>query len=174
MRPIGISKAYDVAIWFLNHGPMSNKKLQNLIYYAYAWILTLQNHQLFDEPIFAWVHGPIVKSIYDKYNNYGFNEIPKVQNKPKFDPDTEDILNQVWQLYGKYDGIQLESMVHQTTPWKNARKGLTPLETGDCIISDKDIIEYFNQIEQRPLSKITKTCKRCLILLNVTTCIMAL
>lgn len=34
---------FDVADWFLGKDSMSPKKLQKLVYYAYAWVLTLMN-----------------------------------------------------------------------------------------------------------------------------------
>ena len=42
------------------HGdPISNLKLQKLLYYAQAWFLALQDKPLFDERIEAWAHGPV-------------------------------------------------------------------------------------------------------------------
>ena len=142
----------DVADWFLNKKEMTPKKLQKLVYYAYAWTLTLFNDsadklntKLFNEKIRAWVHGPVVGKLYHEYEDYGYNLIPRNTTRPKFTSDVEDILDQVWQLYGKYTANELESLTHQETPWQNARKGLTPLETGHNVILDKDIYEYFIQ-----------------------------
>ena len=56
-------RALDVALYFIKKGvdeknPITNKKLQKLVYYSQAWSLVLNNEKLFNEKIEAWVHGP--------------------------------------------------------------------------------------------------------------------
>lgn len=143
----------EVADWFLakGEGKISPKKLQKLVYYAYAWTLTLLNdsaenltNKLFDDGRFeAWVHGPVIHGLYSKYSEYGFNNISKSKTQPTFTEDIEDVLNQVWDVYGKYNADQLESMTHQESPWKNARKDLSPLDSSSNFISDKDIFNCY-------------------------------
>ena len=146
----------EVADWFLlkDNGNISPKKLQKLVYYAYAWTLTLLNdsadhlnNRLFDDGKFeAWVHGPVIRGLYAEYADYGFNDIPEKSIQPvKFASDVQDVLNQVWDVYGKYTADQLESLTHQEDPWKNARKGYSPLENCDKTISDKDMFNYYIQ-----------------------------
>lgn len=145
----------EVADWFLakGNGKISPKKLQKLVYYAYAWALTLLNdsadelnNRLFDNGRFeAWVHGPVIHGLYNEYSEYGFNSITEEKNMPTFTEDVEDILNQVWDVYGKYSADQLESMTHQELPWQNARKGLSPLDSSSNIISDEDIYNCYIQ-----------------------------
>ncbi|MCZ3747079.1 DUF4065 domain-containing protein [Limosilactobacillus vaginalis] len=145
----------EVADWFLSkgEGKISPKKLQKLVYYAYAWTLTLLNdsakgldNRLFDDAHFeAWVHGPVIHELYNEYSKYGFNPIDKIVSQPHFTEDVEDILQQVWDVYGNYTADELESMTHQEEPWKNARKGLSPLESSSNKISDKDIFECYVQ-----------------------------
>lgn len=145
----------QVANWFLAKGnkDISPKKLQKLVYYAYAWTLTLTNessddlkNKLFEDGKFeAWIHGPVIRRLYAKYANYGFEDIPEKPEKPKFSKDVEDILNQVWEVYGGYSADQLESITHQEEPWQKARKGYSPLENCDNFISDEDIFNYYIQ-----------------------------
>lgn len=135
----------NVADWFLNKESMSHKKLEKLIYLAYSYTLVILNQKLFDDKFYAYVHGPIVKAIYNKYQDYGLSEIGKINIKPKFDTDTEDVLQQVWQVYGKYDGLELESIVRQTMPWQKARVGVSKISTRNCkTISQDDIADYFS------------------------------
>lgn len=145
----------EVADWFLaqgvkDHVNISPKKLQKLVYYAYAWTLTLLNDsadhldaKLFDEPIEAWVHGPAIHGLYSKYSLYGYNSIDVKPEQPSFTEDVEDVLEQVWHVYGKYSADELESLTHQEDPWKNARKGLSPLASTNVAIDDKDIFNYY-------------------------------
>ena len=71
--------AENVAKWFLIRNAteeengadgISNLKLQKLLYYAQGCTLALKNAPLFDDPIVAWQHGPVVESIYHKYKSY--------------------------------------------------------------------------------------------------------
>lgn len=143
---------HDVIDWLLSHEAMTPKKLQKMLYYCYAWVLTLCNddidcldNKLFNDEFQAWVHGPVVYSVYKDYQSYGFNDIPKLSQpaKVRFSPEILGILNQVWNVYGKYDAGQLENLTHKEDPWKNAREGLSPLEKTSNPISDKDIYSYY-------------------------------
>lgn len=142
---------YDIANWFLSKESMTPKKLQKMIYYAYAWYLTIANDpegqirsKLFDNKIEAWVHGPVVPEIYAKYKTYGYNEIDKLDEHENFDYNTENILDQVFKVYSDFDGNELESITHQELPWINARNGAEPLESSRNEIKDKDIINCYS------------------------------
>ena len=143
--------AKKIAKWFLSKESMSPKKIQKLVYYAYSWYLTLMNdsvdylnNKLFDEKIKAWVHGPVVNSIYQEYKDYKFNEVPKQEiDENEFDEDTLDVLNQVWDVYGQYNANELESITHQEEPWIIARGDLSPLENSYDSIDDRVIFEYY-------------------------------
>lgn len=141
----------DVVQWFLSKGSMSPKKLQKLLYYAYSWTLTLTNesiddlrNKLFEENFEAWVHGPVIPEVYQRFKHYGYADIvlDEVHNV-KFDEDIENILNQVWDVYGGYSGNELESITHQEKPWLIARNGLPVLEPSRNKISDVDIFSYY-------------------------------
>lgn len=145
----------DVANWFLvkGKGEISPKKLQKLVYYAYAWVLTLLNDsseelntRLFDDAKFeAWVHGPALCDLHTEYASYGFENIDEPKEQPEFVENIQDILEQVWEVYGDYSADQLESMTHQEDPWKKARKDLSPLDSSSTLIDDRDIFNYYIQ-----------------------------
>lgn len=144
-------KATDVADWFLSKQKMSPKKLQKLCYYAYAWYLTLMNEEdtslnrkLFDEKIEAWVHGPVIYSIYQKYKDYSFNEIEMVDiDESKYTEDEWDVLRQVWEVYGGYNANELESFTHREEPWIEARRGLRSIDPCNTPINDKTMFRYY-------------------------------
>ena len=61
--------ARQITEWFLawgehNDAPLSNLKLQKLLYYAQGHYLGDHAKPLFEDEIEAWVHGPVVRSIY--------------------------------------------------------------------------------------------------------------
>lgn len=144
----------DVIDWLLSHEEMTPKKLQKMLYYCYVWVLTLCNdsadnleNRLFNDEFQAWVHGPVLYDVYLEYRSNGFNPISQEINTETvpFSEDVTDILNQVWDIYGRFNANQLESLTHQEDPWINARKGLSPLERTNAIISDEDIFNYYIQ-----------------------------
>ena len=47
------------------YGNLSAMKLQKLVYYAQAWSLAWDNEILFDDPISAWIYGPVVKELFE-------------------------------------------------------------------------------------------------------------
>src|SRR4051812_7079696 len=78
--------AEDVANFFLccideDAGDnISNLKLQKFLYYAQGFHLAMFGVKLFDEPVKAWTHGPVVESIYHKYKGFGAGAIPEVKD----------------------------------------------------------------------------------------------
>ena len=128
--------AMTVAHWFLwrNEVAMNEKgaeqmtllKLLKLLYYAEGFYLAMHNgEKLFDEPIVAWTHGPVVESVYYAYDN--------PYNLPFSDEDREDglsiakddqaLLEQVFNVFGAYSAWALRDKTHEETPWLEATDG---------------------------------------------------
>ncbi|EGQ3164177.1 DUF4065 domain-containing protein, partial [Staphylococcus pseudintermedius] len=61
----------------------------------------------------------------------------------EFDEDIENVLQQVLEVYGDYNGNELENLTHQEKPWQNAREGFSSLELCQIEISEKDMFEYY-------------------------------
>ena len=151
-RPTKTLKAQDVGRYFLylasqEKEPITNKKLQKLVYYAQAWSLVLNNKKLFSEPIEAWVHGPAVRSLYMQYKKFGFEPIAE-EVKPdtlKISSKTKELLDAVWNAYGKLDAGYLEILTHSEEPWREARKGLQHYENSENEISLKSMKSYYSE-----------------------------
>lgn len=136
---------YDVANWFLHEiDGVSNIKLQKLVYYAYSWHLVLNNEsvddlstRLFDNRFEAWIHGAVYPELYFKYKEYGSSSIVRYDGGlANFSEDDTDVLKQVVDVYGKYNGNQLESIYHQEDPWIKARNGASAYEASNIPITD--------------------------------------
>ena len=135
----------DVANAFLTLAPMTPKKLQKLCYYAQGWYLGLTDGQkLFDDELEAWIHGPVCPKLYDKYKIFGYNEIPK-RNEKINNKELKGIVEQIYRIYGKLDGDELEQLTHQETPWINARNGFESWEPSNEVIKISDMEEFFSQ-----------------------------
>ncbi len=82
---MAIYTASHIAKWFLAYNrsmmqdsdadTISNLKLQKLLYYAQGIFLAINDEPLFEEPILAWAHGPVVESVYHEYKAYGSSGI---------------------------------------------------------------------------------------------------
>ena len=109
---------------------LTNKKLQKLVYYAQVWSLALNDERLFPEKIEAWVHGPVVPSLYDRFKRFGFGPISDEFSDPsnRFSEEQLQLLEEVWRVYGKYDAGYLEMLTHSEAPWQEAREGLSEID----------------------------------------------
>lgn len=143
---------FDVANWFIAKGGISPKKLQKLVYYAYAWYIVFMNdssnyinNRLFNDRPEAWIHGPVFPNLYRKYKEYGSDPIDEDVCVINFNTETEDVLNQVWDVYGDFNGNELESISHQELPWINARGDCFMYQASDNFISDEDIFICYSQ-----------------------------
>jgi len=155
-----------IANYFLDRAaqegaPVTQMKLQKLVYIAYGWALALTNNRLFDEPIEAWEHGPVIRSLYDEFKRFGGAPIreraiefnldgfettePRV---PDSDADTVMILDKVWAAYRRFSGWQLRQKTHEPgTPWSVT---YDPKER-DRVISDEVIRPHFYSVIRRIL-----------------------
>ncbi len=123
---------------------ISNKKLQKLLYYAQAWYLAIENKPLFKDDIEAWIHGPTIRIIYNEFKKFGFRPIEiKINEKEIENIKNDDLLDEVWKLYGKYDADYLEALTHNEEPWQKAREGLEFDQSSDNIISKDSMKEYY-------------------------------
>lgn len=139
-----------VANWFLNKSPMSHKKLQKLTYYAEAWHHALYNSPLLRDCHFeAWVHGPVCPALYEQYKDYGWADIPKINNKPDIDNETNEFLEIVYATYGEFSGHQLEDITHNEAPWKEARTGLEEFEPSNNIINPETMRKYYYSLYEK-------------------------
>lgn len=123
--------ANQAATWLIVHAEqhgdcLTNLKLQKLLYYAQAWHLALYDDPLFDETLEAWVHGPVVPSVYHEYKSFGWQPIylDPARYAIALPEDVAEHLAEIYRVYGGYTGHQLELLSHNETPWQAARGDL--------------------------------------------------
>ena len=118
-------KAQDVANYFLTliddeaGDSLSNLKLQKLVYYAQGFHLALMNEPLFNDPIEAWEHGPVVPSLYHRFKQHGASPIPPPEggiDMNAYPEAVRELLDEVFQTYGQYSAWKLRNMTHAETP----------------------------------------------------------
>lgn len=141
-----------ISNYFLSKVEMTNKKMQKLLYYAYAWYIVKYNETnniiniLFNEQPEAWIHGPVFPSIYEKFKIYGRDVIPKYTENIELDADLQSFLEEIIAVFGEYDGDQLELMTHNETPWKKARSYLDDKSPSNKKIELIEIYNYYSSL----------------------------
>ncbi|MEZ5814987.1 MAG: DUF4065 domain-containing protein [Alphaproteobacteria bacterium] len=133
--------------------PVTPMQLIKLVYICYGWVLALLHRKLFDAPIEAWQHGPVIPQIYGQFQRFGKTPIDTFASEavmdnngyiidvryPVVDPGDKEVhalISTVWNSYKDCDAWTLSDITHEDGgAWYNAKKkGLyTKLD-------DKDIV----------------------------------
>lgn len=150
-------KAYAVAVYFLSKIDVESDesitplKLQKLVYYAQAWMAGLKGKLLFKESFQAWALGPVVPRLYDEFKQFSWHSLPKLSGVEEncFTPEEKEILDIVYEVYGKYDGKFLGALTHMEKPWIKARRGCKNGESCQNEISAKDIRDYYSKVSKK-------------------------
>ncbi|SFN98097.1 Uncharacterized phage-associated protein [Bizionia echini] len=125
-------------------GTLTSMKLIKLVYLAYAWYITLSNGEkrLTEEKSQAWKYGPVFPSLYKIIKQEGKINIDKPLPNSKEEvivSEDAEFLDRIWELYGKYNGVELSAMTHaEGTPWRE-------VYCRDCNseIPDESIINHY-------------------------------
>lgn len=109
-------------------------KLQKMLYFAQAASLSVYNQNLFKENIEAWKYGPVISSLYHKYKKNLNSPIttPTGGYKSIVDDQAIEVLNGIWEIFGKYTAGELVEITHNHSPWKSTyeegKNNVIPLE----------------------------------------------
>jgi uncharacterized phage-associated protein len=125
--------------------PITNLKLQKLLYYSQAWSLALSGKSLFTDRIEAWVHGPVVPSVFREYREFKWSPLVADCDQPAHG-DVIRHVDRVLAVYGKFDASQLERMTHNEDPWRNARTGLAADEASNREITAEAMRKYYSTL----------------------------
>ncbi|GHT67147.1 hypothetical protein AGMMS50239_29810 [Bacteroidia bacterium] len=120
---------------------VSNMKLQKLLYYQQGFHLAyFSGKPLFEENIEAWMYGPVVPSIYEKYKTEGSNGLNYEGDVIILSSKREEALfNEVMRVYGEFSAIGLMNLTHSESPWKE-----TSIGVGNEISKDK-MMNFFKK-----------------------------
>ena len=138
---------------FEERHPVTQMKLQKLVYIGYGWTLAVLDRKLFDEPIHAWKHGPVIRSLYDEFKHYRARPIDRHSmdfdfessriDFPRIPGDDEDVnlvLDKVWNVYKNFKAATLRNKTHEPgSPWQQTYR---PGER-DSVIPDELIRNHF-------------------------------
>lgn len=135
-------KALEVAKYIVQEAlhrdrPVSNLKLQKLLYFVQGVSLALNNVPAFDDKIVAWKYGPVVEDVYYAYSMYGANDIIiPFEVDLDLTEDLKDVIKLVLDELLKFSAIELVKETHVVgSPWSEA--------TLNDIIPTDSIKKYF-------------------------------
>ena len=150
-----MSRELDVATkYFINELKPDALKLQKLLYFTQGISFCLNDEEFFEEQFDAWVHGPVVPSVYHQYKHYGYNPIDVTHHLHDITEKQLKTLEYVKEYYGKFDGKYLEELTHRQTPWLYARQGLDPDERDDKNMPKEIIADYFIGLMFQPTEEV--------------------
>lgn len=137
--------------------PMSNLKLQKVLYFVQGYYLQMTGNPFFGDEIEAWRYGPVVPNVYEQFQTFGSSFIPYIHEYSvidetawnetilffsfdDFSPNDLNFLKAVVKKLNKYSASDLVTITHKQDPWRLA------VNSGNCsIISKESIKRYFDK-----------------------------
>lgn len=108
---------YIITYFSANQKPISNLKLQNLLYFVWVEYYRMTGKYLFEEEFQAWPLGPSSPIVFHKYAAYGGMPIAKKYNVD-MDWDTIAVIDAALKKYGDLSAGILVGRTHKpNTPW---------------------------------------------------------
>ena len=126
-------------------------RLQKLLYYCQGWSLGLLGRKLFDEPIQAWVEGPVVRSVYDRFKGSRSPIEPSAIGDPDaaLSQTEAALVEMVWKEYGRYTPQELVAKSHNEPAWAEARGNLLPAQRSNVRLSDETMAYFFTKLARQ-------------------------
>jgi uncharacterized phage-associated protein len=128
--------------------PVSNLKLQKLLYYCQGWHLAIRGSVLFEDRLEAWVHGPVQPSVYGTYKHNRWMAITGDVDAAQLDADEKSVVDEVLEVYGADSGYELELRTHMEAPWVQARDGIPRDQESRALITTDSMKKYFESLRQ--------------------------
>ena len=124
--------ANEVALWILEKAKergigISHMQLQKLLYYCQGQYIAMTGKKLFDEPIEAWEHGPVVRSVYNVFKRHGKSNIPPVADTA-VPEDVAPLIESIVREKGHFSAYRLRCMTHDEPPYRETEQNeeITP------------------------------------------------
>jgi uncharacterized phage-associated protein len=105
-----------------NGDTLTPMQLLKLVYIAHGWMLGLYGRPLIVDEVQAWQYGPVIPKLYNKLRSYRGGVVTEAIGDPlgaqPLERLEDDIVRQVYDLYGQKTGLALSRITHADgTPW---------------------------------------------------------
>lgn len=132
--------------------PVTQMKLQKLVFFAHGIHLAQYGEPLIDEKFQAWKFGPVVRDIYTSYRFYGSEPISDTlwifrsdildKELDELSTKVKDTVSTTWNTLKSFNASQLSNWTHKVgSPWQ---KVYVEGEK-DIDIPNAEIQEYFKK-----------------------------
>ena len=110
-------QAVEVAKYIVTYSnqqnkPVSNLKLQKILYFTWIDFFKTTNRRLFEDAICAWNFGPVIPAVYRKFCIYAGESIPR-EYHAEIAPEDTDILNGIIDPYLDFSASELVNKSHE-------------------------------------------------------------
>ena len=136
--------ARQIANWFVQRARRDGRRLSimqllKLVYISHGWYMEMSGAPLIRNKIEAWKHGPVIPDVYHAFRGQGIDVANPINGfGDGLNLYVENILEQIYQLYGRMPARQLSDLTHEPGgPWETASKrfGYFAPITNDLIFS---------------------------------------
>lgn len=143
VRPIDVGQ-YIIDAFISKGEGITTLKLQKLVFYSQAFSMVWYDAPLFDEDFQAWINGPVVCSLFRVLQDFYYcpRKIADA-DAGRLSAKQKDTIDKVVEHYGGLMSYDLAALVHSESPWKDARKGLSPSTPSNEIISKQSMAEFY-------------------------------
>ena len=103
-----------------NDQSLTNLKLQKLLYFAQARMLSIHDTRLIRQNVEAWPHGPVFAGVYNEACTYGDGPVSELcSSSSHIGVKTLNLVEAVFYRYSKYSAEELYELTHaEGTPWR--------------------------------------------------------
>ena len=126
--------------------------LQKLLYYVQGFAYAFIGKFIFESNCESWVHGPVYRDIYEKYQEFGWQPIVLESDydyRHCFTDQEIQVLDSVIYHLSVYNGKVLEKFTHEESPWLLTRGDLKEDEPSTVVIEKKLIADFFERVRDK-------------------------
>ncbi|WP_241154272.1 type II toxin-antitoxin system antitoxin SocA domain-containing protein [Streptococcus tangpeifui] len=149
----GVSKESLAADYLLSkNDEITPLALQKLLYYVQGFSYAFTGKFMFKNDCESWVHGPVYRDIYNKYQEFGREPIVLEKSydfSHYFTSQEIQLLDSIIKHLSVYNGKVLEKFTHEESPWLLARGDLKEDESSTNIIDKETIADFFTKVKEK-------------------------
>lgn len=129
---------YVIDKCFKEGKPVTNLRLQKLLYFIQGYSYCCKNKEMFEEDMQAWQYGPVVPEVYFAYNGYSGAPIRREYNDIAICDNDKNIIDRVISVLEKYKDWELVDATHEKdSPWDKHQNKFS------VVIPKEEIKNYF-------------------------------
>lgn len=108
---------------FKDNRSFTPMQLLKLVYLCHGWTLGFSGNPLLRDNVQAWQYGPVIPGLYQAVRQYRASPITEMLAHtpgPAFSANEQDVMDEVYRVYGGWSGPQLSTITHEPgTPWSD-------------------------------------------------------